>query len=251
MAINKIVSSVDEAVADIHDGAMIHVGGFGTIASAPSCLLEAVSKLDVKELTVVSNSGGFGIEIWGEHDVAVLHQTNKIKKHIVSAPTNPLIVNDLEKKFRAGEIEIELVPQGTMAERVRAARVGLGGILTPVGIGTVIQEGKEIKEINGTQYLLELPLLADFALIRAYKADRWGNLIFRGTSRTFNATMAGAAKVTIAEVDEVVELGELGPEEIAVPGVYVNRVIVRPVKRAADDYDTLVQRSQEKKVKEA
>ncbi len=251
MAINKIVATMDEAVAGIHDGAMIHVGGFGTIASAPSNLLEAVSELDVKDLTVVSNSGGFGKEIWGEHDVAVLHQTNKIKKHIVSAPVNPLIVNDVEKKFRAGEIEVEMVPQGTMAERIRAARVGLGGILTPVGVGTVIEEGKEVLEINGKKYLLELPLLADFALIRAYKADRWGNLIYRGTSRTFNATMAGAAKVTIVEVDEIVELGELSAETIITPGVYVNRVIVRPNASPSDDYETLLKRGRASKAKEA
>ncbi len=251
MAINKIVATMDEAVADIHDGAMIHVGGFGTIASAPSHLLEAVSKLDVKDLTVVSNSGGFGKEIWGEDDVAVLHQTNKIKKHIVSAPTNPLIVNDLEKKFRAGDLEVEMVPQGTMAERCRAGRVGLGGILTPVGVGTVIEEGKKVMEIDGKKYLLELPLFADFALIRAHKADRWGNLVFKGTSRTFNATMAGAAKITIAEVNEIVELGELDPEHIITPGVYVDRVVVRQTAGPADDYDTLIQRGKDKKEKEA
>ena len=251
MAINKIVATMDEAVADIHDGAMIHVGGFGTIASAPSHLLEAVSKLEAKNFTVVSNSGGFGKEIWGDHDVAVLHQTGKIKKHIVSAPTNPLIVNDLEKKFRAGALEVEMVPQGTMAERVRAARVGLGGILTPVGVDTVIEEGKKVQEINGTKYLLELPLYADFALIRAHQADRWGNLVYRGTSRTFNATMAGAARVTIVEVDEIVELGKLGPEMIITPGVYVDRVVERKTKGPADDYDTLIKRGKDKKEKEA
>ncbi len=250
MAINKIVSTMDEAVAGMHDGAMIHVGGFGTIASAPSCLLEAVSELNIKDLTVVSNSGGFGKEIWGEHDVAVLHQTGKIKKHIVSAPTNPLIVNELETRFRAREIEVELVPQGTMAERIRAARVGLGGILTPVGIGTVIEEGKEVKEINGVKYLLELPLMADFSLIRGAKADRWGNLVYNGTSRTFNATMAGAAKVTIAEVDEVVELGDLDPEEIITPGVYVDRIVLRSAPKAKDNYEEVAQRAADKKEKE-
>ncbi len=251
MAINKVVSTMAEAVAGVHDGAMIHVGGFGTIASAPSSLLEAVSELDVKDLTVVSNSGGFGKEIWGEHDVAVLHQTGKIKKHIVSAPTNPLIVNELETRFRAGEIDVELVPQGTLAERVRAARVGLGGVLTPVGMDTVIEEGKEIKELNGVKYLLELALMADFALIRAAKADRWGNLVYNGTSRTFNATMAGAAKVTIAEVDEIVELGELDPEHIITPGVYVNRVVLRSAPKAGDNYDEVAKRAADKKEKEA
>lgn len=227
MPINKIFPSADAAVADIHDGAVILVGGFGPIASTPSRLLEAVSKLPVKDLTVVSNSGGFGIEIWGEHDVEVLHRTGKVKKHIVSAPVNQWTENTLERKFRAGEVEVEMVAQGTLAERIRAGKAGLGGILTPVGLGTEIEKGKRKIVVNGRKYLLELPIKGDFALIRAHKADRWGNLVYRGTSRTFNATMAGAARVTIAEVDEVVELGELDPEVIVTPGIYVNRVVVR------------------------
>jgi 3-oxoadipate CoA-transferase alpha subunit len=227
MPINKVVASFDEAVADMQDGAVVLVGGFGPIASTPSRLLEAVSKLKVKNLTVVSNSGGFGIEVWGEHDVEVLHRTGQMKKHIVSAPVNQWVENTLEKRYRAGEVEIEMVAQGTMAERIRAAKAGLGGILTPVGVDTALEKGKEVKEINGKKYLLELAIKADYALIRAHKADRWGNLVYRGTSRTFNATMAGAARVTIAEVDQLVELGELNPEEIVTPGVFVNRVVVR------------------------
>jgi 3-oxoadipate CoA-transferase alpha subunit len=228
MAVNKIVASVEEAVADVHDGAVILVGGFGNIVTVPSCLLTALSKLPVSNLTVVSNSGGFGIEIWGEHDVEVLHRTGQCKKHIVSAPVNPLVVNTLEKRVRAGEVEIEMVPQGTMAERIRCARAGLGGVLTPTGVGIPeIEKGKQVIEVDGRKYLVEIAIKADFALIRAHKADRWGNLVYRGTSRTFNATMAGAAKVTIAEVDEIVELGELNPEHIITPGVYVNRVVLR------------------------
>ena len=222
-----MVASFDEAVADMHDGAVVLVGGFGPIVSTPSRLLEAVSKLKIKDLTVVSNSGGFGIELLGEHDVEVLHRTGQMKKHIVSAPVNQWVENTFEKKYRAGGLEIEMVAQGTMAERIRAGKAGLGGILTPVGVGTVLEKGKEVKEINGKKYLLELAIKADYALIRAYKADRWGNLVYRGTSRTFNATMAGAARVTIAEVDQLVELGELNPEEIVTPGVFVNRVVVR------------------------
>jgi 3-oxoacid CoA-transferase A subunit len=213
MPINKIFPSADEAVADMPDGAVVLIGGFGPIVSTPSRLLEAVSKLKIKNLTVVSNSGGFGIEVWGEHDVEVLHRTGQAKKHIVSAPVNQWVENTLEKRYRAGEVEIEMVAQGTLAERIRAAKAGLGGILTPVGIGTVLEKGKEVKEINGKKYLLELAIKADYALIRA--------------SRTFNATMAGAARVTIVEVDQLVELGELKPEEIVTPGVFVNRVIVR------------------------
>jgi 3-oxoadipate CoA-transferase, alpha subunit len=227
MPINKIFSSADEAVADMPDGAVVLIGGFGPIVSTPSRLLEAVSKLKIRNLTVVSNSGGFGIEVWGEHDVEVLHRTGQAKKHIVSAPVNQWVENTLEKRYRAGEVEIEMVAQGTLTERIRAAKAGLGGILTPVGIGTVLEKGKEIKEIDGKKYLLEPAIKADYSLIRAHKADRWGNLIYRGTSRTFNATMAGAARVTIVEVDELVELGELKPEEIVTPGVFVNRVIVR------------------------
>jgi len=228
MAINKIVGSAEEAVADIHDGAVVLVGGFGNIVTTPSYLLTALSKLPVGNLTVVSNSGGFGIEVFGEHDVEVLHRTGQCTKHIVSAPVNPLMVNTVEKKYRAGEVEIEMVPQGTMAERVRAGRAGLGGVLTPTGVGIPeIEKGKQMVEVNGRKYLVETALKADFALIRAHKADRWGNLVYRGTSRTFNATMAGAARVTIAEVDEIVELGGLGPENIVTPGVYVNRVVLR------------------------
>jgi 3-oxoacid CoA-transferase A subunit len=227
MPINKIFASADKAVADIPDGAVILVGGFGPIVSTPSRLLEAISKLKVKNLTAVSNSGGFGIEVWGEHDVEVLHRTGQLKKHIVSSPVNQWVENTLEKSYRAGNVEIEMVAQGTMAERIRAAKAGLGGILTPVGVGTLLEKGKEIKEINGKKYLLELPIKADYALIRAHKADRWGNLVYRSTSRTFNATMAGAARVTIVEVDQVVELGELKPEEIITPGVFVNRTVVR------------------------
>lgn len=227
MAINKVFASADDAVADIQDGAVILVGGFGPIVSTPSKLLEAVSKLPVKDLTAVSNSGGFGIEAWGEHDVEVLHRTGQMKKHIVSAPVNQWLENTLEKRFRAGEVEIEMVAQGTLAERIRAGKAGLGGILTPVGIGTAIEKGKRKIVVHGRKYLLELAIKADFALIRAHKADRWGNLVYRGTSRTFNATMAGAARVTIAEVDELVELGELKPEEIVTPAAFVNRVVVR------------------------
>jgi len=227
MAIDKVFASADEAVADIHDGAVILVGGFGPIVSTPGKLLEAVSKLPVKNLTAVSNSGGFGIEVWGEHDVEVLHRTGQLKKHIVSAPVNQWMENTLEKRFRAGEVEIEMVAQGTLAEKIRAGKAGLGGILTPVGIGTELEKRKRMIRVDGRKYLLELAIKGDFAFVRAYKADRWGNLIYKGTSRTFNATMAGAARVTIAEVDEVVELGELNPEEIVTPGVFVNRVVVR------------------------
>lgn len=234
MAINKVVDSVEKAVADVFDGAVILVGGFGNIWNAPSYLLTAISQIPVKNLTLVSNSGGFSKEIWEgvfgvpEHDIQVLHRTGQCTRHIVSAPTNPLVVNTLETRYRAGELEVEMCAQGTLAERVRAGRAGLGGILTPTGVGIPeIQRDKQVVEIDGNKFLVEKAIKGDFALIRAHQADRWGNLVYKGTSRTFNATMAGAARVTIAEVDEVVELGALDPEAIITPGVYVTRVVVR------------------------
>ncbi len=240
MPINKIVSSFDEAVADIHDGAVIMVGGFGTVVSMPSCLLEALDRKGVKDLTTVSNSTGFGADVWRmqgapfPEDMDILVRNRRIKKAIVSAPVSAVYVNNFEKLLRAGEVDIEMVPQGTLAERVRAAKAGLGGILVPTGIGTVVERGKQKMAIDGQEYLLELPIKADYALIHAHKGDRWGNLVYRGTSRTFNPTMAGAARVTIAEVDEVVELGELDPEEIVTPGIYVDMVVPRP-RATADD----------------
>ena len=238
MPIDKIVNSFDEAVADIKDGATIMVGGFGTVVSMPSLLLVALAKKGVKNLTTVSNSTGFGPDVWAlqgakfPEDMDILVRNGLIKKAIVSAPVSALYVNNFEKLLREGKVEIEMVPQGTLAERIRAAKAGLGGIYVPTGIGTVIEKGKEKKVINGREYILELPIKADFALIHAYKGDRWGNLVYRGTSRTFNPTMAGAATVTIAEVDEIVELGELDPEAIVTPGVYVDRVVARPKEAA-------------------
>jgi 3-oxoadipate CoA-transferase alpha subunit len=234
MPINKIVASFDEAVADIEDGAVIMVGGFGTVVSTPSCLLEALDRKGVKNLTTVSNSTGFGADVWRmagapfPEDMDILVRNMRIKKAIVAAPVSALYVNNFEKLLRAGKVEIEMVPQGTLAERIRAAKAGIGGFYVPVGIGTTVEEGKEKKIIDGREYLLELPIKADFALIHAHKGDRWGNLVYRGTSRTFNPTMAGAAKVTIAEVDEIVELGELDPETVVTPGIYVDRVVARP-----------------------
>ena len=233
MALNKVIASFDEAVADVHDGAVLLIGGFGTVISCASRLIEAIGRRDVKDLTVVGNTAGFGEEIWniygfpGCDDQDLLVRTGKVSKAIVSFPVHHLVETNLEKKLKAGEVEYEMVPQGTLAERIRAAKAGIGGFYTRTGADTVIEEGKETKIIDGHKYVLEYPLKADFALIRAYKADRWGNLIYRGTSRTFNATMAGAARVTIAEVDEVVELGDLDPEVIVTPGVYVDRVVVR------------------------
>jgi len=251
MPVNKIVSSFDKAVADIPDGATIMIGGFGTVASTPSLLLEALARKGIKNLTTISNTCGFGKDVWKllgakfPEDMDVLVRNNCIKKAIAAAPVSSVYQNNFEKKLRAGEVELEMLPQGTLAERIRAAKAGLGGIYTPVGVGTIVQEGKEVKTIDGKKYLLELPFKADFALIKAHKGDRWGNLVYRYSSRTFNATMAGAAKITIAEVDKIVELGELKPDEIHTPGIYVDRVVERPEKYIDTDTSPISKEAQE------
>lgn len=234
MPVNKIVSDFDEAVADIEDGATIMIGGWGIAVSCPSLLIEAVARKGVKDLTMVANVTGFGKEVWKPlgvkfaEDQDILVRNGQIKKAIATAPVSAIYENNFERLLRAGQVELETVSQGTLAERIRAAKAGLGGVYVPVGIGTVLEEGKETKIIDGKKYILELPLKADFALVKAHKGDRWGNLVYRKTSRTYNAVMAGAARVTIAEVDEIVELGELDPEVIVTPGIYVDRVVVRP-----------------------
>lgn len=241
MPINKVLTSFDEAVADIPDGATIMIGGFGTVASTPTCLLEALTRRGVKNLTTISNTTGFGSDVWRlqgyvfSEDIDILVRHGLIRKAIVAAPVSTFYQNTFEKLLRAGGVEAEMVPQGTLAERIRAARAGLGGIYVQTGLGTIIEKGKEKKVINGKTYLLELPLTADFALIKAHKGDRWGNLVYRRTSRTFNAAMAGAAGVTIAEVDAIAGLGELDPEAIVTPGIYVDRVIARPKDVKMDD----------------
>jgi 3-oxoacid CoA-transferase A subunit len=242
--IDKIVGSFDEAVADMADGATVPIGGFGGPGECPSYLIAAVARKGVKDLTIVGNSGGWGVELlellrqrmaviltlpedW--YDPGLLVERGQVKKGILSFPAAPArILTPFERAVLAGSVEAELLGQGTLCERMRAAKGGIAAFYTPVGVGTIVEEGKEVREFNGRKHLLEHALHSDFALIRAYKADRYGNLIYRGTSRTFNAVMAGAARVTVAEVDEVVELGELDPECIVTPGVHVQRVVVRP-----------------------
>ena len=242
MPIDKVVESFDEAVKDIFDGAIVLFGGFGGAGGCPSYLIEALARQGAKELTIVGNTTGMGGELgkqlramgrmfpdWWE-DVGLLCQNKQVKKGIAAfpVPASPLLVSPFEKQLRAGEVEIEMVPQGTLAERIRANKAGIGAFFTPTGPGTIIEKGKEVRVIDGRPHVLEYPIKADFAFIRAYKADRLGNLIYRGTSRTFNPTMAGAAKVTIAEVDEVVPLEEMDPEAVVTPAIWVERVVVRP-----------------------
>ncbi len=234
MPINKIVSSFDEAVADIPDGATVMIGGFGNVVTMPCLLIEALARKGAKDLTIVSNTTGFGADIWRTQgyviaeDADILFRNRQVKKAVVASPVSAAFRNTFEVLYRAGEIELEIMPQGTLAERVRLAKAGLGPMYIPIGVGTVVEEGKEKRTFDGCEYLLEYPIKADFALIKAHKGDRWGNLVYCATSRNFNQTMAGAADITIAEVDETVELGALDAESIVTPAAYVDRVVARP-----------------------
>jgi len=239
VSINKVVGSFDEAVADIFDGAVILMGGFGPANGTPSNLLRAVAKLGVKNLTLVANTPGFGRPAPGTKsfrktppnydDGGLLIQSGQVSKVICAFPgmSRPGMTAPLHEKWEARELEVEMIPQGTLAERIRAAKAGVSAFFIPTGAGTVFEEGKETRVIDGRNNVLEYPLKADFALIRAHKADRYGNLVYQGTSRNFNPVMAGASRVTIAEVDELVSLGGLDPEAIVTPGIYVDRVAVR------------------------
>jgi 3-oxoacid CoA-transferase subunit A len=214
--LNKVYPNADAAIADVPDGATIMVGGFG-LCGIPENLIEAVRRKGSRNLTVISNNAGvdgFGVGRWlSNRQIAKIIGTyigdNKLYEELV-----------LRR-----ELEATLLPQGTFSERIRAGGAGIAGFYTPVGVATVVAEGKEVREFEGRKYLLERRLTADFALVKAWKGDRWGNLIYRKTARNFNPMMATAAKVTIAEVEELVELGELDPDAIVTPGIYVQRII--------------------------
>jgi 3-oxoacid CoA-transferase subunit A len=230
MSSTKVFNSFSEAVADIPDGAIIMVGGFTGLGGIPQNLILAIRDLGVKNLTQISNS------TWGSGkarnfiDTSIWVENKQLKKAIVSVMSdpNPIGSKAFEEQYYAGEVELELVPQGTLAERIRAGGFGIGGFYTRTGVGTPVEEGKEKKVLNGDEYILELPLKADYALVRAYKADTMGNLVYRGTGRNFNPVMAPAARITIAEVDEIVEPGEIDPEIIVTPGLFVNRIVKIP-----------------------
>ncbi len=211
----KIYPHAREAVSDISDGATLLVGGFGLCGIPENCIAALVEK-GVKDLTCVSNN--CGVDDFG---LGLLLKRKQIKKMISSYVGEN---KTFEQQVLAGELEVELVPQGTLAERIRAAGAGLGGFYTPTGVGTVVEEGKEKRVLNGKEYLLEAPLYGDFSLIKAWKADTLGNLVFRKTARNFNPMMATAAKVTIVEVEEIVQAGELNPDHVHLPGIYVNRL---------------------------
>jgi 3-oxoadipate CoA-transferase, alpha subunit len=226
--VDKISPSLEAAVADIKDGATVLVGGFGN-AGMPFALIDALIAQGAKDLTIVSNNAGNA-----EKGLAALLKAGRVKKIICSFPrqSDSWVFDGL---YRSGQIELEVVPQGNLAERMRAAGAGIGAFYCPTGYGTLLTEGKETRVIDGRNYVLEYPIRGDVALIKALKGDRWGNLIYRKTARNFGPVMAMASKVAIVEVDEVVELGALDPEAIVTPGIFVQRVVQLPtaLKRAA------------------
>lgn len=239
MSINKLYDSFDKAVADVFDGAVIFVGGFGPANGTPSYLIRALARQGAKNLTIVANTPGQGRQPAGAPGAAprgprkmppnfdnagLLIQNGQVSKIIAPFPG---AMTPFSQWIAEGKLTVDMLPQGTLAERIRAAKAGIPAFYTATGAGTVIEKGKETRIFDGKKYLLEYALKADFALVRAHKADRWGNLVYQGTSRNFNGAMAGAAKVTIAEVDQMVELGELTPEAVATPSIYVNRVVSR------------------------
>jgi 3-oxoacid CoA-transferase subunit A len=215
--VNKVWESSDAAVADIFDGATVMVGGFG-LCGVPENLIAALVRKGTKQLHTISNN--MGVDGFG---MGLLLEAGMIASHLGSyVGENKL----LETRMLAGELDVSLIPQGTLAERIRAGGAGIPAFYTPAGVGTVIAEGKEVREFDGKQYLLEHALRADFALVRAWRGDRLGNLVYRKTARNFNPMMATAARTTIAEVEELVEPGQIDPDVVVTPGIYVNRIVV-------------------------
>jgi 3-oxoadipate CoA-transferase alpha subunit len=224
--IDKFIATADEALADVRDGATVLIGGFGN-AGMPAQLIDALIARGAKELTVVNNNAGNA-----DAGLAALIGAKRVKKIICSFPRQADSWH-FDKAFRAGEIELELVPQGTLAERIRAAGAGIGAFYTPTAFGTQLAEGKETRRIGDVDHVLEFPIHADYALIKADRADRWGNLTYRMTARNFGPIMAAAARVTVAQVRETVPLGELDPEVVVTPGIFVQRVVRIPSLRKA------------------
>jgi 3-oxoacid CoA-transferase subunit A len=213
---NKVLRSAADAVAMIDDGATIMMGGFG-LCGIPENLIAALRARGVKNLTLVSNNAG--IDDFG---IGVLLRARQVRKMISTYVGEN---KEFERQFLTGELEVELVPQGTFAERIRAGGAGIGGFFTPTGFGTLVSEGKEARAIDGKTYVLERPLTADFAFVKAWKGDRAGNLVYRRTARNFNPVMATAAKVTIAEVEHLVEPGEIDPDHVVTPGIFVRHIL--------------------------
>ncbi|MGO1769161.1 MAG: 3-oxoacid CoA-transferase subunit A [Microbacterium sp.] len=225
--IDKTVASVEDAVAGIEDGSTVMIGGFGR-AGQPVELIDALIEQGAGDLTIVNNNAGNG-----DTGLAALLAKKRVRKIICSFPrqSDSWVFDGL---YRAGEIELELVPQGNLAERIRAAGAGIGGFFTPTGVGTQLADGKEQRTIDGREYVLEYPIRADVALVSALKGDRWGNLVFRETARNFGPIMATAAARCIVQVDEIVELGSIDPETVVTPGIFVDRVVAVGERRWLD-----------------
>ncbi len=213
--ISKVVNNAKEAVADVHDGAVLMLGGFGLCGIPENCI-SALLESGASNLTCISNNAG--VDDFG---IGLLLKTRQVKKMISSYVGENA---EFERQLLSGELEVDLVPQGTLAERIRAGGAGIPAFFTPAGYGTEVAEGKEVREFDGKKYLLEAWLRADFSLVKAWKGDTTGNLVFKGTARNFNPMMATAGKITIAEVEELVPAGTLDPNEIHTPGVYIQRI---------------------------
>src|SRR5688500_13126021 len=227
--INKVIKNADEAVKDIPDNATIMMGGFGLCGIPENCI-QALLHKGVKGLTFISNNAG--VDDWG---IGLLLQTRQVKKMVSSYVGEN---KEFERQCLSGELEVELVPQGTLAERIRAGGAGIPAFFTPTGYGSDVAHGKEVRWFDGRPCILEQAIKTDFALVRAWKADRWGNLVFRKTARNFNPMMATAAKITIAEVEELVEPGELEPDHVHTPGIYVDRVVVAKQQKRIEQRTT-------------
>jgi len=223
--VDKISPSIEAALADVRDGATVLVSGFGG-AGVPEELVDALIAQGARDLTIVNNNAGNG-----EVGIAALFKAGRIRKLICSYPRQ-VDSHHFQTAYRAGKVELEIVPQGTLSERLRAAGAGIGAFYTPTGFGTDLAEGKETRVIDGKGHVLEYPLQGDFALVKAERGDRWGNLVYRKSARNYGPTMASAAKVTIAQVYEVVPLGGLDPEVIVTPGIFVTHVVKVPRKQA-------------------
>jgi 3-oxoacid CoA-transferase A subunit len=221
--IDKVVASADEAIRDVADGATLVVGGFG-LCGIPENLINALVKSGVKGLTCVSNNAG--VDDWG---LGLLLQTRQVRKMVSSYVGEN---SEFERQFLAGELEVEFVPQGTLAERMRAGGAGIPAFFTPAGFGTIVADGKETREFDGRMYVMERGIVGDFSFVAAWKGDRYGNLVYRKSARNFNPMAATAGKICVAEVEELVEVGTLDPDNVHTPGIFVHRVVVAPrVKR--------------------
>jgi 3-oxoadipate CoA-transferase alpha subunit len=226
--IDKFMANPAAALADVPDGATIMIGGFGN-AGMPSALIDALIDQGARHLTIVNNNAGNG-----DTGLAALLKAKRVRRILCSFPRQ-VDSWHFDALYKAGEIELELVPQGTLAERIRAAGAGIGGFYTPTAFGTKLAEGKETRRIGDRDYVLEHPIHADYALIKAQRADRWGNLVYRKSARNFGPIMAAAARCTVVQVSETVDLGTLDPEAIVTPGIFVKRVVrvAAPVRKAA------------------